>query len=178
MKVRWKEKWKDNSGFTLMELLIVIAISAILLTIVTIAYSVVHNADVSRAARNFDAVLARARTESMAKGTDAGQLNLYMENGVLYYWLGVDPAGADNKEEICNAMIDVELHVKDGNVPLSLGDFPEGAVWTVRFATTGFLDTNQTNINGFRIASLWFSRGNRMVATNLYSTGKTDTELR
>lgn len=177
MRDKRETLWRDNSGFSLIELLIVLAISAILLTIVTIAYAVVHNADVSRAARNFDSVLARARTESMAKGTDAGQLNLYMENGVLYYWLG-DPANMDYKEEICNSMIDVRLFVKDYmGYSLDFGAFPEGTVYSVRFATTGFVQTPKAS-GEFYVYSLWFTRGDRTVSTSLYTTGKTDTRLR
>ncbi|MBR3515789.1 MAG: prepilin-type N-terminal cleavage/methylation domain-containing protein [Lachnospiraceae bacterium] len=79
---------KNNRGVTLVELLIVLAISAILLGLVGISYSLVSNANVSKAATRLTNIIRTARTTSMSKGTEAGKLTLYEQHGSVYARIG------------------------------------------------------------------------------------------
>lgn len=168
MRTGRKKIWNDNAGFTLVELLVVIAITAILTGVVTISYSVVNNSNVNKAARNFASVLSRARAESMAKGTEAGQLVLSCADNRLYYQLGNDPDAV--KEEICNlSLVGVSTVMRDG----SGGDIVDGWTMTICFKTSGMVDT----LNGADVSQLVFTRGNRRVATMLYLSGKNDTMM-
>lgn len=170
---RRKELWHDNSGFTLLELLIVMAISIVLLSLVTVTIAVVNNADANKAARTFSTVIARARAESMAKGTDAGQLTITMEGGRLLYQLG-DPATAP-KEEISSAMIGVEVVYNDSTDAAIAGTtLTDGFTYTIRFSTSGLVERPA---GADILTKLIFSRGNRRVSTVLYSTGKNETKI-
>lgn len=170
----WHKKiWNDNSGFTLVELLVVIAIIGVVTAMAGLSYSIVSNANVNKAAANYASVLSKARTESMAKGSDAGQLNLIVENGRLYYWLGTEDASTALKEEICSSLIDLTCVYDNANtdpVPAATA-ISDGFTATIRFSTSGLIDTS----GGSVLSQMIFSRGNRKVATVLYFTGKNAT---
>lgn len=165
MRSKQRGIWNDNSGFSLVELMVVLAVTAIMVSLVTITIAVVNNSNVNKAASNFSAVLNRARTESMAKGTEAGRLTLTMENGRLYYQIG-DPLSAV-KEEICSSLIAVQI--SDGS---GVYDYTDAKVITIRFNTSGMVAADSDPL-----VSLIFSRGNRRVQTTLYITGKNATSM-
>ena len=96
----------DNKGFTLVEMMIVLGISAIVMGIVLISYNVVNNANATKAARRLETVIRTARTQSMAKGMEEGKLTLQMQHGNLYAYIG-DPATA-TRQLICNSGVKVE----------------------------------------------------------------------
>lgn len=168
MKDRRDKIVRNNTGFTLMEMLVVMAISAILIGMVTVTIAVVNNADASKAARALNAAIGQARTESMAKGTDAGQLTLSMVDGALYYQIG-DTTTAP-MILISSRMIGVEA-VYDNTVQTTGSPFV-GPV-TVKFSTSGFQETEPSG----NLSKIIFSRGNRRVETVLYLTGKHETNL-
>ncbi len=175
MRARHKKIWNDNSGFTLAELLVVLAIISILTGMAVLSYSVVGNADVNKAARNYASILSKARTESMAKGTDAGQLNLIYENNRLYYWIGTEDASTAAKEEVCSSMIDVLLVYDANGTPLVV-EVESGHTYIIRFSTSGMVEPLDPSTNLF-LSIVSFSRGNREVETVLYLTGKNKTRL-
>lgn len=168
MKDRRDKIVRNNTGFTLMEMLVVMAISAILIGMVTVTIAVVNNADASKAARALNAAIGQARTESMSKGTDAGQLTLSMVDGALYYQIG-DTTTAP-MILISSRLIGVEA-VYDDTAPTT-GSPLTGTV-TVRFSTSGFQETEPSG----NLSKIIFSRGTRRVETVLYLTGKHETNL-
>lgn len=159
---------RSNTGFTLMEMLVTIVISAILIGMVTVTIAVVNNADAGKAARALNAAIGQARTESMAKGTDAGQLTLSMVEGALYYQIG-DPTTAP-MIQISSRLIGVEAVYDDTS--LTTGS-PLTTPVTVRFSTSGFQETGPSG----NLSKIIFSRGTRRVETVLYLTGKHETNL-
>lgn len=174
MRTEHRKILNNNSGFTLLELLIVLAIVAIVTGIAGLSYSIVSNADVNKASRNFASVLSKARAESMAKGPDAGQLNLIVENGRLYYWIGTDDAATAVKSEISSSMIAVEVVYDNSTDAVTAGTpITDGFTTTIRFSTSGLVERPGTPV----LSKLIFSRGNRRVATTLYFTGKNATAL-
>lgn len=99
----------SNKGFSLIELIVVIAIMAVAVGLVTITYVIVDNANVAKAANTLDTAFNKARIQSMAKGTDAGQLTVWIDAGVMYYTIGVsdDPDHPLVPTAVNNAGIDI-----------------------------------------------------------------------
>lgn len=176
MKDKHSKILNDNSGFTLLELMVVLAIVAVITGMAALSYSLVSNADVNRAARDFASVLSKARTESMTKGTDAGQLNLIVEDSRLYYWIGTEDASTAIKEEICSSLIALEVVYNDSSDSAVTGTpATDGFAAVIRFSTSGLVERPA---DGSQVLSkMIFSRGNRRVAATLYSTGKNATAL-
>ncbi len=158
----------SNKGFSLIELLVVVAIMAVAVGLITITYVIVHNANVAKAANTLDTAFNKARIQSMAKGTEAGKLTLWMQGGVLYYTIG-DKA-VESPTAVNNATIDIQ--------------YSDGASWS------GSIDDMSDVVYCFNSAGMViqdsalpqefeFSHGTRKVAVIFYlDTGKHTTELR
>ena len=103
----------DNKGFSLVEIMVVIAILMILVGMAALSYSVVSNANVSKAANSLNSAFATARATSMAKGIDAGTLTLKIIDGKLYSYIGSEADGhaatASQMEKISNNAMTVTL---------------------------------------------------------------------
>lgn len=83
LKIR-KMKWnKRNLGFSLIELIVVVAIIAIVSTGGVMAISTINEADALRVATNIDTAMTKVRTETMSK-EDKQYLYLYMIGNTLY----------------------------------------------------------------------------------------------
>ncbi len=95
----------SNKGFSLIELIVVVAIMAVAVGLVTITYTLVHNANVAEAANTLDTAFNKARIQSMAKGTDAGQLTVWMTDGVMYYTIG--DSAVETPTAVNSSVIDV-----------------------------------------------------------------------
>lgn len=170
---------KNNKGFSLLELIVVIAVSMVLVAFAGLTISVVHNANVSKAARSFNSLLSTARSQSISKGKDAGNLTLTMEGGRLYGEIGTYTDDAGNlhqgeKELICNGLIDVyynELYTVVDYYDTSLTDkWADGKSYTFHFTSSGEVASNSPNPN---ICTLLFRKGNRTLMVVLYTeTGK------
>lgn len=99
-------KKAGNKGFTLIEMILVLAITILILTMVLITYNVVNNANATKCVKRLETVIRTARTQAMAKGTEAGRLTLTIEHGNLYAQIG-DPLTAE-KDLICNSGVTVK----------------------------------------------------------------------
>lgn len=160
----------SNKGFSLVELMVVIAIMAVATGLVTITYSLVHNANVSKAANALDTAFNKARVQSMAKGPDAGQLTLWIAaDGILYYTIG-DPS------------TETPTAVNTGTTEVRYGQVGAGSTYgsmepkTYRFNSAGMVlpSTEGTLPDYFQ-----FFYGNRRVDVIFYlDTGKHTTVLR
>ena len=169
-----KKNYRKNSilssdkGFSLIELIVVIAIMAVAVGLVTITYTIVHNANVAKAANALDTAFNKARVQSMAKGTDAGQLTVWIDGGVLYYTIG-DPA-TENPTAVNSAVIDISY---SDNGSTWLGPNVDLPSVVYRFNSAGMVI--QT---GYQPREYMFSYGNRRVDVIFFlETGKHMTEL-
>ncbi len=103
----------DNKGFSLVEVMVVIAIMMILVGIAALSYNIVSNANVSKAANSLNSTFASARATGMAKGDDEGTLTLKMIDGKLYAYIGSEVDGhnatASQMEKISNNAMTVVL---------------------------------------------------------------------
>lgn len=66
----------NNKGISIIELIIVIAILAIMVGVSTVSMRVVSNKNVEKAARTFEKCIDQARVVSMAKGRHTGRMLL------------------------------------------------------------------------------------------------------
>ena len=163
----------SNKGFTLIELLLVMSISLLLLSLVLISFNVVNNANLNKAARRLENVIRLSRTRSMAKGTEAGKLKLYMQNGNLYAVIGED----DSPQLICNGGIQVkgmstsDYDLRVGGV--ALNGLPDGNV--IKFSTSGIVQT----FSGTPVMNKFIlNKGNRSFEVILYTeTGNVETYM-
>ena len=165
----------NNKGLTLVELMIVLGISAIIATLVLISYNVVNNANATKAARRLETVIRTARTQSMAKGMDAGKLTLEVQHGNLYAYIG-DPATA-TRQLICNSGVTVQgIYCTDNYTPRTGTAFSTAYLvfntsGTLR--TVGTDATKKTTYNKFIL-----NRGNRSFEVIVYSeTGALETNM-
>lgn len=164
----------DNNGFSLVEVLVVLAITAIITAMAGITIGVINNANVSKAATRFESMLNRSRSESIAKGTDAGRLVITCENGKVYGQIGTA-----EKELICNKQIkvyvgDVDFGGADPYSETSLymsgSGMTNGQSVVVEFTPAGTVKRNDT---GYNICKLLFKRNKKQVEVVLYrQTGK------
>lgn len=160
---------RSNKGFSLIELIVVIAIMAVAVGLVTITYTIVHNANVAKAANMLDTAFNKARIQSMAKGADAGQLTVWIQGGVMYYTIG-DPA-TETPTAVNSAVIDIS-YSENGTSWVGPGvDMPQVVY---RFNSAGMVIQS----GGYLPREFMFSHGNRRVAVIFFlETGKHMTEL-
>ena len=86
----------SNKGFTLVEMIVVIAIAAIMFGLAAISMNIVTNSNVRADAKRMQSTLKTARMRAMAKGQDAGTVTITNENGAIYATIGTD-ADAEKK---------------------------------------------------------------------------------
>lgn len=159
----------SNKGFSLIELIVVIAIMAVAIGLVTITYSIVNNANVSKAANTLDTAFNKARIQSMAKGTDAGQLTVWVSYGVLYYTIG-DPA-VETPTAVNSNVIDISYTDTNGT---TFGHVDFMPAVTYRFNSAGMVMTS-----GYSVRQFEFSHDTRKVDVIFYlETGKHTTVLK
>lgn len=159
----------SNKGFSLIELIVVIAIMAVATGLVTITYSLVHNANVSKAANALDTAFNKARIQAMAKGTAAGQLTVWIDGGVMYYTIGDPDTETLTPTAVNSAVIDISYSL-DG-VNWNNGDMADVVY---RFNSAGMVISPSGLPQEFA-----FSRGTRRVDVIFYlETGKHTTALR
>lgn len=165
---------KNNKGFSLVELLVVVAILGVVAVSTTLSYSVVRNADVRKAATTTGNMMKSVRTECLSKESSQF-LYIYMDNDDYYY-------ATANKEEtslagvksiggtkLCADSISISVETASGSASaIGSGDFAsisfEKGTGKVRF-----------NINGTsgELTGINFSRGSKSSSiTVAYETGK------
>lgn len=161
---------QNNRGFSLVEVMVVMVIMIIAVGMVTISYTLVHNANVSKAANVLDTAFNKARVESMARGSEAGKLIVFMENGNLYYKI----SDTGEKTLICTSMIAV--NTVSGSYTDTIGSLVLGTtpIAEYTFNSAGMVNT----VAGAPPTKFIFSRGNRKVEVVFYlETGKHETNL-
>lgn len=167
---------KNNKGVTYVELVLVISIMAIMVGFVSITMSTVNRNNATKAAHRMQTALAQAKSVSMAKGTNNGQLMLWRDSsGSLMYYVGqvgtnpADPANVAKREAgaqlICNRKVTVQTGVGATGISNTVAapyiisfNQSSGA-----FESTGYIDY------------IYFSNGNTRAHVQLFkATGKTE----
>ena len=79
---------KNNRGFSYVEMILVIAIIAILIGLVGLSMGLIDRTNISKATSNLESAMNRARTTSMARGSNAGKIEIVNVDGWYYYSIG------------------------------------------------------------------------------------------
>ena len=85
---------KNNGGFSLVELIVVIAISVVLIGAATISIRSVMGVEVKQCARNIESIINKTRVTSMGK--DSAVLKIYKaSDGAYYYKMTINGTESD-----------------------------------------------------------------------------------
>lgn len=157
---------RKNKGFTLLEIMIVISISAVLVGMVAVSASMIKRANVAKATQKLQKKVQQARSLSMAKGEAAGKLKIQITGGNVYAQVGAD----GDRELICGGSVKViceKSHEHKGLKNMS----GSSAGMEVEYNTAGMLklDTDGARIY---IADKDFTRQSEILIYTL--TGKSE----
>lgn len=89
---------RNNKGMSYVELLLVLAIMAILIGVVSISVNLIARTNVNRGAEKVTSTLNQARSTSMARGNVKGRMEISCKDGRYYYYVG-DLTAADKEEQ-------------------------------------------------------------------------------
>lgn len=169
---------KDNKGFSLIELLVAIAIMAIVTGIATLSYNVVRKADVKKSAQVLDSMLTSVRTNNLSQASKS-YLYIYLDSSdeCFYYkisnTLTTNPGGlSDEAVYLCADSITLKCKFSDstsrtvqtGNTVAFTFDKSTGALIMYYNATTPYSST---------LTGIEFSRGSKTSKITIASeTGK------
>ena len=113
---------ENNKGFSYVELILVLAIMALMVAMIGISYGLVTRNNVTKAAAKMESVFNSARVTSLSKGSEEGAINLYAQNGIIYYSIGkYDPDNGLVPEWNKFAQSPVYVTLSDGSSNTDLG---------------------------------------------------------
>lgn len=163
---------KNNKGFSYVELILVMAIMAILVAMVSISMGVVSRSNVNRGAERLNASLSKARNAAMAKGTDRGTIEITCDGSKYYCFVG--SSTSTNK---------IAERQEIGASPMVVGYYLKGnsEMITIQAGTPLILKYNQSTgafkelSGGGYCDKIVFTNGSSTAEIKLYSaTGKTE----
>lgn len=160
----------NNKGFSMIELLIVIAILSVAAAGSVLSMSIARNADVKKAAVQTEALMKGVRSNCMAKSA-AEYLYLYNDGDDVYYVISSDKAdnytavsGLNGKTKLCSGSITVTCSTKTSSKNL-VNDF-------VRISFDK--STGGVIYDGGDLSEISFSRSSKESKVIVaYETGKT-----
>jgi len=104
---------RNNKGFSYVEMLMVLAIMAIMIGMVTISIGLIGRNTVSRTSEKLESLVNKARTNALTKGKEKGVLNVAEVNGAVYAYVGEridddDTASVKSKgDKVCGSEYEV-----------------------------------------------------------------------
>ncbi len=119
---------KDNRGFSLVELIVIILIMGVLTSGAAMSISTVYNADVDRAAKKFCSLMNVARTKAMALNTSTTEIIVKLEKEDDYIYGGVYQRvggtdtliGTSGREKLGNYRVSMQASgMKNGGAALA-----------------------------------------------------------
>ena len=106
---------KNNNGFSYVEMLMVLAIMAIMIGMVTISIGLVGRTNVSRTSEKLESLVNKARTNALTKGKQNGFLNVVEVDGAVYAYVGemiaddMPEAVKEKGEKLCSADLEIKM---------------------------------------------------------------------
>ncbi len=122
---------RADKGLTLIEILIVLAISSILIGMSAMSVSMIRRANVDKTVNKLQKVIASARATTMAKGETAGELSVHFNGGKLY--AGV---GGGKEELISSGTVIADCDLNLDNKALVVTDSKNFSA-NIKFRTSG-----------------------------------------
>ncbi len=93
----------NNKGFSYVELILVIAIMAILVGVMSLSMGLVGRTNINRGIEKVSSSLNQARNSSMARGYIKGAFEISYDGSQYYCYVGA--AGASDKEELKEELV-------------------------------------------------------------------------
>jgi prepilin-type N-terminal cleavage/methylation domain-containing protein len=119
---------KNNKGFSYVEMLMVLAIMAIMIGLVTISVGLIGRTTVSRVCDKVESLCNKARTQALTKGSSQGYLNMVQLNGNVYAYVGemvADDNAAyirEHGEKICSSDYEIITNVSGASTGVGTSD--------------------------------------------------------
>lgn len=165
-----KEK-KNNGGFSLVELIVVIAISVILIGAATISIRSVMGVEVKQCARNIESIINKTRVTTMGK--DSAVLEIYKDasDGAYYYKTTITTINGTVSDtgKIGKSRIDVYYSMNDdysGKTQLNVSDSIE-----LQFDRSS--GAQKPDANGKYCSRIWVQKNSTEKVITIYKeTGK------
>ena len=133
---------KNNKGFSYVEMIMVLAVMAIMIGMVTISIGTVNRNTVYRTSEKLESLSNKARTNALAKGKDNGYLNICEVGGGVYVYVGEmvsDPNVVRSKgEKICSS--DYEVGIQFLGTGLTWTRDKAVHRWAFKQTTGGIID--------------------------------------
>ena len=112
----------NNRGFSYVEMIIVLAIMAIMVGFLSISIGTNYRNEVARTAEKFESRINQARTAALTKGSANGNLNIAYVDKAYYTYVGEKLSDANSVkvkgEKLCNGNITMVLvGTIDGDSP-------------------------------------------------------------
>ncbi len=166
----------NNKGFSLVELLVVVAILSVLAVGTTLSYRAVRSADVRKAASTFEEMMKSVRTECMGKA-ETHYLYVYKESDGYYYVISSTKSSSltqiksmSGVQKLCAKSIDISCETESGSDSITTGTYVtiyfEKGTGKVKYSCNG---TDGGNLTGV-VVKRGSKTSNVIVA---YETGKT-----
>ena len=103
----------NNKGFSYVEMVVVIAIMALMVGMITISISMVNRNNVNRASEKLESMIDKARVSAMTKGTKKGFLNITVVGDAVYAYAGEQVFTAEDVklkgEKICTTKVCIDF---------------------------------------------------------------------
>lgn len=97
----------NNKGFSYVEMIVVLAILALMGGMITLSYGMINRNNVSRASETLESMANQARVNALTKGTSNGYLTIAKVDNYIYAAVGPQyTTAADikaNGEKVCSA---------------------------------------------------------------------------
>ncbi len=157
----------NNKGFSYVELILVLAIMAIMIGMLSLSYSYVTSNNVSKAAAKMESVFNTARIVSLSKGSEQGALNIMQEDGKVYYCIGkFDPDDPNCPE--WNKIAQTPVYITLANNG-SHSDLPNGSIIIYKYNPS----SGAFKSDAFPYNEIIFTNGNKESSLILFkATGK------
>lgn len=121
----------NNKGFSYVELILVIAIIAIVVGLVSLSMGLVGRTNVNRGAEKLYSSLSQARSTSVTRGTERGMLTISCDGNKYYCYIGslTNPNADELKEALVSSPVEIgyyyegddTLHKITAGTSLSIG---------------------------------------------------------
>ena len=155
---------KNNRGFTLVELIVVVTILAVVAAIVGVSVSAVSTANEKRCAAELDSIISMTKMKCLSRSGNVYVVIRQEGNELVYdYYEGVDPAGGQ--------LTDQDRLAKGVTVKYSIGGGTEKIISETETLTLKFNRTTGGLLQPSQTQDVLISVGSRYYVTIVALTG-------